>query len=120
VAVWCRPIRRIERSRQGKKADFTPRCCTDVAPNQGASGCQWGRGGIAAVGVASLQVVNEVLTEIKVHGSFPKFFQQITEVGVVEGSRALFATEGLSLASLAISIERRAHNPYYEPCTFTL
>jgi len=48
-------------------------------------------------GGASLQVVNEVLTEIKVHGSFAKFFQQITEVGVVEGSGALFATEGLSL-----------------------
>src|SRR6202043_3086917 len=72
----------------------------------------------AAVGVASLQVVNEVLTEIKVHGSFAKFFQQITEVGVVEGSGALFATEGLSLALWPLPIENRAHNWHYGPCTF--
>jgi hypothetical protein len=71
-----------------KKADFTPGASTDVAPNQGALGVSVGEGGIAAVGVASLQVVNEVLTEIKVHGSFAKFFQQITEVGAVEGSGA--------------------------------
>jgi hypothetical protein len=45
-------------------------------------------------GGASLQVVNEVLTKIKVHGSFAKFFRQITEVGVVGGERSLFATEG--------------------------